>query len=125
MADLNNFSFTGRLTEDGQYRTLPSGKGVLTIKVACNSGYGNYKRTTFLKVQQWGDSGEKIAQYLKKGNLVAGTCELYRNDWTGKDGKQFVDIVVDVRAIQMLGNKSHEQSYAPPSDDGIPQDIPF
>ena len=26
MSDLNNFSFTGRLTKDASFKTLPSGK---------------------------------------------------------------------------------------------------
>lgn len=126
MSDLNSFTFTGRLTEDAQYKTLPSGKGVLVMKVACNTGYGDYKKTLFLKVQQWGESGEKVVQYLKKGGLVGGTGEMSRSDWSAKDGKQFVDFVVDVRAIQMLGSKSQQGGpYVPPPPSDMPEDIPF
>lgn len=103
--DLNSFAFTGRLTQDATVRTLASGKKVLTANVAVNTGYGEYKKTLFIKVQQWGDSGDKIVSYLTKGSLVSGQGELSRNEWTTGDGVSKVDFVVDVRSIQLMGSK--------------------
>lgn len=124
MADLNSFSFTGRLTSDASFRTLASGKGILTANVAVNTGYGDYKKTLFIKVQQWGDSGNNVVQYLKKGNLVAGTGEMSRSEWDSSDGIKHVDFVVDVRAIQMLvSKKDNEQRTTAENIDT--EDIPF
>ena len=127
MADLNQFCFTGRVTQDATVRTLATGKKVLTVNVAVNTGFGDYKKTLFIKVQQWGDSGEKIVQYLKKGQPVAGNGELSRNEW-GDEGNKRVDFVVDVRGIQLLGSKqssSSGQDAAPAPHDELPEDIPF
>lgn len=124
MADLNSFSFTGRLTSDASFRTLASGKGILTANVAVNTGYGDYKKTLFIKVQQWGDSGNNVVQYLKKGNLVAGTGEMSRSEWDSSDGIKHVDFVVDVRVIQMLvSKKDNEQRTTAENIDT--EDIPF
>ena len=108
MADLNNFNFTGRLTQDASVRTLATGKKVLTANVAVNSGFGEYKKTLYIKVQQWGDRGEKIVDMLKKGQMIAAYGELSRSEWENKEHKTYVDIVVDVPNIQLIGgNKSN------------------
>lgn len=104
MADINCFAFTGRLTKDATVRTLASGKKVLTADVAVNTGFGEYKKTLYIKVQQWGDRGEKLTPYLKKGQFIGGTGEMSRNEW-GDEGNKKVDFVVDVMSIQLLGSK--------------------
>ena len=104
MADINCFAFTGRLTKDASIRTLASGKKVLTADVAVNTGFGEYRKAIYIKVQQWGDRGEHIAPYLKKGQFIGGTGELSRNEW-GDEGNKKVDLIVDVLSIQLLGSK--------------------
>lgn len=105
MSDINVFTITGRLTKDGNTRQLVSGKSVTVADVAVNTGYGDYKKTLFVKVQIWGDRGEKIAKYLTKGQLIGCSGELSRNEW-GTDGNKKVDFVLDAGTIQLLGNKS-------------------
>ena len=46
MADLNQFTCTGHLTHDAEYKTLPSGKGLLVVPIAVNTGFGNYAKTS-------------------------------------------------------------------------------
>lgn len=104
MADLNNFAFTGRCTQDATIRDLASGKKVLSVNVAINTGYGDYKKTLFIKVQMWGERGEKIVDYLKKGQVIAGQGEMSRSEWTNKEGKTYVDFVVDVGSIQLFSS---------------------
>lgn len=109
MADINCFAFTGRLTKDASIRTLASGKKVLTADVAVNTGFGEYRKAIYIKVQQWGDRGEHIVPYLKKGQFIGGTGELSRNEW-GDEGNKKVDFVVDVISIQLLGSKSQSSA---------------
>ena len=104
MADINCFAFTGRLTKDASIRTLASGKKVLTADVAVNTGFGEHRKALYIKVQQWGDRGENIIPFLKKGQFIGGTGELSRNEW-GDEGNKKVDFVVDVMSIQLLGSK--------------------
>lgn len=110
MSDLNSFTFTGRLTQDASIRTLASGKKVLTANAAVNTGFGEYKKTLYIKVQQWGDRGENLIPYLKKGQLIGGQGEMSRSEWQNKEGKQYVDFVVDCLSIQLLGSKQQATS---------------
>lgn len=125
MADINAMTFTGRLTADAEYKVLSSGKGLLVMNVAVNTGYGDYAKTTFLKVQQWGERGAKMAQYCKKGQLVGGTGELTTNTWQTSQGESRTDLVVTVMAIQLLGSrKDNETPAAPIKKAGEPQENP-
>lgn len=105
MADINVMTFTGRLTADAVYKVLSTGKGLLTMNVAVNTGYGQYAKTTFLKVQQWGERGAKVVGYCKKGQLVGGSGELSTSSWSSQNGTQHTDLVVDVLSFQLLGSK--------------------
>lgn len=115
MADINAMTFTGRLTADAEYKVLQSGKGLLVMNVAVNTGYGEYAKTTFLKVQQWGERGAKMAQYCKKGQLVGGTGELTTNTWQTNMGESRTDLVVTVMAIQLLGSKKDNETPSAPA----------
>lgn len=110
MADVNVFVFTGRLTADAQYRTLASGKNLLSANVAVNTGIGEYKKTTFVKVQWWGDKGKNIQSYLTKGTLIGTSGVLSTSEWDTKEGVHKTDIVVDVMNIQLLGSKITSQN---------------
>lgn len=126
MADLNSFTFTGRLTQDAIIRTLASGKKVLTANVAVNTGFGEYKKTLYLKVQQWGDRGEKLIPYLKKGQLIGGQGEMSRSEWKNKEGKQYVDFVVDVMSIQLLGSaQSKTTASEAESESSVEEELVF
>ena len=122
MADLNCFSFTGRLSKDAQYKTLASGKSVLEMNVACNTGFGDYAKTTWLNVKMWGDKGSKIAQYLTTGTQIAASGELTNEEWTDKEGNKRSNLVVTIMNVNMVGGKQAQQSEEPPSNSS---DIPF
>lgn len=118
MADINSFAFTGRLTKDAEYKTLASGKGLLVANVAINTGFGDYKKTLYAKVQQWGESGQNIVKYLTKGALVGSVGEVSLNSWTSQEGKQYTDVQIDVRFLNILSSKSNGNTEAPASDSG-------
>lgn len=121
MADLSNYTFTGRLTRDAEYRTLPTGKGLLTMSVAVNTGFGDYKKTTFIKVQQWGERGSKIAAYLTKGKLIAATGTLTTNEYDTKEGVHKTELVVDVPSLSFYDtvSKATSGSY---TEGTVPED---
>lgn len=105
MADINCFSFTGRLTKDATVKTLQSGKKVLVADVAINTGFGDFKKTLYIKAQQWGDKVDNVLPYMNKGTTVGGYGELSRNEW-GDEGNKKVDFVVDVRQLNLISTKT-------------------
>lgn len=109
MGDLNNWSITGRLTKDAEFKTLPSGKHMTEISCAVNTGFGQYKKTTYVKVSVWGDSLQKLVPYLKKGSLIATSGELTTNEWTSKqDGTLHTDLCISARDVQLLQSKAEQ-----------------
>ena len=114
MADLNNWSITGRLTADAEYKTLASGKNLLVMNVAVNTGFGEYAKTTFVKVQQWGDRGGKIVDYLHKGTLIACSGELSTNEWSTREGEKRVDLQLTINSLQFYNTKKADTSDSIP-----------
>lgn len=131
MADLNVWAVTGRLTKDAEFRTLASGKALLTCDIAVNTGWGDYAKTTYVRVQQWGERGKNLAQYLKKGKPIAVSGSLSVNTWTGKDGVERQQLALDTTSIQMLslGQAEKREADAPSDKPRIEDldidDIPF
>ena len=115
MADLNNWSITGRLTADAEYKTLASGKNLLVMNVAVNTGFGEYAKTTFVKVQQWGDRGGKIVDYLRKGTLIACSGELSTNEWSTREGEKRVDLQLTTNSLQFYNTKKADTSDSIPT----------
>lgn len=115
MADLNNWSITGRLTADAEYKTLASGKNLLVMNVAVNTGFGEYAKTTFVKVQQWGDRGGKIVDYLRKGTLIACSGELSTNEWSTREGEKRVDLQLTTNSLQFYNTKKADTSDSIPA----------
>jgi single-strand DNA-binding protein len=132
MADLNNMSFTGRLTRDPDLRSTQSGKSVANFRVAVN-GFKDGD-TTFLDVAAWGALGESCAQYLGKGSRVAVSGRLTTREYDRQDGTQWLAVEVSARDVAFLDTKAESQSRqsqapaqqsqqaepAPPADDDIP-----
>lgn len=119
MSDINNMSVTGHLTKDAEFRTLASGKGILTCSIANNSGFGDYQKTTFIKVQSWGNGGANIVNYLTKGTLIGATGTFEINEWNKTDGTKMIDLVLTTPSIQILSsrNRDREKPVEPKEND--------
>lgn len=115
MADLSNYSFTGRCTKDAQVKNV-NGKTLMEVDVANNIGYGDYAKTNWLKVKMWGDRCNNIVDIFKKGSLVTAAGELSTNEWTSQTGEKHVDIVVTVNNLQILASKKSDDSEAETSE---------
>ena len=126
MADLSKFCFTGRLGANAVVKTTPNNKAIMEMSVAINTGYGDYKKTLWVKAKQFGDRVHNIAPIFTKGSLVTGCGELDTDEWTNKDGQKQFAIVVKCMDIQLLSSrKNNEEAGAPESDSELPEDIPF
>lgn len=106
MVDLNNASFTGRLTGQAVSKNTPSGTPLVEFSIANNTGFGTSKKCLFLKVNLWGKSGAAVLPYLTKGKNVAVTGSVSLNQWTGQDGANHCQVVLDCNSIVLLADSS-------------------
>lgn len=64
-------TFVGRLGRDPETKQTQNGKPMTTFSVACDSGFGQNKETTWVKVTTFGKNAENCARFLSKGSAVA------------------------------------------------------
>ena len=109
---MNNWSFTGNLGRDAETKYVGE-SSVTEFSVAVKSGYGDKAITTWAKCAMWGDRGEKVAQYLTKGQAVGIVGELTLREYVKKDGGNGASLEVRVSDMTLLGKKGDSGS-----DDG-------
>jgi single-strand DNA-binding protein len=81
---MNYTWIAGHLGSEPETRFTPSGKKVVSLRVACKSRKGGKDETMWWKVTIWGDTFDKILPYFKKGSpiVVCGEMtppEIYQN----------------------------------------------
>ncbi len=91
--NLNKVLLIGRLTQDPEARTTPSGQNVTTINMATNRVWndatsGRKEATEFHRVVAWGRLGEIASNYLKKGAMVMIEGRLQTRSWDDKTSGQ-------------------------------------
>ena len=126
MADLSSYAFTGRLGADAQIKKTPNGKTYMEMSVAVTTGYGDYKKTLWIKVKQWGERVNNIVNIFTKGALISACGEPSINEWDGKDGSHHASLEVNCMNIQILSSKKtiadDEREY---EDDNPTEGIPY
>lgn len=100
--NLNKVFLIGRLTQDPELRSTPSGQSVATLRMATNRIWndpsGNKKDATeFHTVVAWGRLGEIANQYLKKGGLVMIEGRIQTRTWTDPNNNKryFTEVVAE------------------------------
>lgn len=104
--NLNKVYLIGRLTQDPETRSTPSGQSVTTLRLATNRVWkdasgGRKDSTEYHTVIAWNRLGEIAAQYLKKGGLVMIEGRLQTRNWVGQDNvKRYVTEII-AESLQM------------------------
>jgi single-strand DNA-binding protein len=91
--NLNKVFLIGRLTQEVDFKYLPSGTAVATLNIATNRIYkdktGNLKEEVeYHKVIAWGKLAELTNKYLNKGRLVFVEGRLTSRNWLDSQGNK-------------------------------------
>lgn len=87
MSDINLCTFTGRLTRDPELETGKSGKEYTNFNIANETGWGDSKKTNFIRLTAFDKAAVAICKYFGKGDQIIVTCE-YSVDEYEKDGQK-------------------------------------
>lgn len=117
MASLNNFQIIGNLGADPELRYTPSGKAVINIRVAVNrrtkDSQGEWQdETLWLRIVDWNERAERLAEQLKKGNLIYCEGPLKVEDWTGRDGENRYTLEIRANKIFSLEKRDRDGSFS-------------
>lgn len=115
---MNNFAAVGRIGRDAVTRFTQAGKAVTGWALAVDKGFGENKQTVWLDCSWWGERGQKVADFIKKGDRLAVVGEIGTRD---HDGKTYVTL--DIRDVTLLGEKK-EGGTQRPARQAPPQDSP-
>lgn len=104
--NLNKVILIGRLTQDPEAKTTPSGQNVTTINMATNRVWndtsGRKEATEFHRIVAWGKLGDIASNYLKKGALVMIEGRLQTRSWDDKEsGKKRYMTEIIAENLQM------------------------
>ena len=132
-----NMNFTGNLGKDAETRNTQGGDKVTSFSVAVKVGFGERQKTQWVNCAFWGDRGEKVAPYLKKGTLVAitGTPSVRAYVPNG-GGDPRAELGCSVGQLDLLGSKSEGGSAGDyraqtsgggggAAPDDLDEDVPF
>ena len=107
--NVNRVFLGGRLTQEVEYKDLPSGTGVATLNVATNRFYKdkngeNKEEVCYVTVTAWDKQAEVCNQYLTKGRPVFVEGRLQTRSWEGSDGQKKSTMDIRAERIQFLGS---------------------
>lgn len=122
MSSTNKWVGVGRLTKDPQLKFTPGqGTAVANFSMAVNRKFKKQGQpdADFFNVVAWGKMGESVANYKKKGDIVAVVGRIETRSYEGKNGRVYVTEVIaeEIDFLGIFGNNSNNQD-----GQGIPQD---
>lgn len=104
-------SGVGNLTRDAELSYTNSGTALCKFSIACNERMKDKEdQVHYFDCVIWGNFGETMSQYLKKGQKVAVCGALKQNRWQDKDtGQNRSSYSINVSELELCGAKSQAQ----------------
>jgi len=125
MGFLNKVLLIGRIGQDPELRTTPSGHRVVNISLATTEYFKDQagqkqERTEWHRLQFWNRQAEVVAQYCRKGSQIYVEGALQTREWQDKDGNRRFSTDIVVRNLQLLDPKPQngQQQHSQPQQAG-------
>lgn len=103
---INIFTASGNIGRDCELRVTPNGKSIATFPLPVKQGYGDHEKTSWVSCKLFGNTAEKLTQYLTKGTKVTVSGEFVLEKWNAQDGTERSAPVIIVRDVDFGGNSS-------------------
>lgn len=100
---MNNATFAGRLGRDAETRITQGGDAVTGFTLAVDERRKGDKSTLWIDCSMWGERGQKVAEYLRKGTPVAVSGQVGVRTYS-KDGETRAAITLRVQELTLLGS---------------------
>ena len=109
---MNVFTCTTRLYKDAEQRFTKNGDSIVSFRGAVDSGFGQNKKTSWLKFNLWGKRGDSLLPYLKDKTQVVVSGEFSNEEYTDKDGNKRTSAEIRVNELTLVGGKPEGQPQA-------------
>ena len=106
----NNVNLVGRFTADVDLKYTNNGMAIADFSLAVDR---NKEETDFIRCKTFGKTAENIANFFKKGDLIAVNGSIQTGKYVNKEKKTVytTDVVVDTFAF--LQSKNERQAQQP------------
>jgi single-strand DNA-binding protein len=110
---LNKCMIIGNLGRDPEMRYTPSGQAVTQFSVATNRNFrdpqGEWQsETEWFRVVVWGDQGERVAEYLRKGHKVYVEGRIQTRQWEDQSGNKRYTTELIANRVQSLERRERD-----------------
>jgi len=119
----NSINFVGRLGADAELKHVGDHM-ILEFTIANNTGFGDKAVTNWFRCSMWGNRGQKIESYMRKGTQVFVTGELRLRPYTNKEGIDKLSADVRVNEIDFCGSRQDSDSSSSPLPDSSRSSAP-
>ena len=118
---LNKCMIIGNLGRDPEMRYTPGGQAVTQFSVATNRNFRDQQgewqsETEWFRVVVWGDQGERVAEYLRKGHKVYVEGRLQTRQWEDQSGNKRYTTELIANRVQSLERRDREGEPPFPGD---------
>jgi len=126
---MNLLIASGNIGRDVDLRFLPSDTAVANFSIPVSSGYGDKKKTTWVKCVMFGKRAESLSPYLLKGTKVTVCGEFSLDTWE-TDGETKSMPCIKVNEIDLHSRPEPQEptahpKKAAPQPESFDDDIPF
>lgn len=123
----NKCIMMGRLVNDPEFKTTPTGVNVATFRIAVDRRFqtkGEEKKSDFFNVVAWRQQAEFVNRYFSKGRLILVEGEMTTRNYTDKNGNNatWYELVAD--RLSFTGEKAQGGSYSDSYSAPMPTEPP-
>jgi len=127
--NLNKVIIVGRLTQDPQAKTLPSGQQVCSFSMATNRVFNDksgqkQEQTEFHNIVLWGKLADIASQYLTKGALALIEGRLQTRSWQDASGVKKYRTEIVGQLMQMGPKSAGKSAPREKNERPEPEEIP-
>lgn len=106
---INNVVLVGRMTKDAELRYTPQNQAVATFSLAVNRNFKNSngeRDADFINCVIWRQQAENLANWAKKGALVAIVGRIQTRNYENQQGQRVYVTEVVADSFQLLESRN-------------------
>ena len=124
----NRAILMGRICNELEVKTTPSGANVLSFRIAVDRSYqvkGEERKSDFFNVVAWRVHADFISKFFAKGRMILVEGELQTRQYTDKNGSNqtVVELIVDNARFTGESKQNSEQIASAPPSPPAPQPV--
>ena len=108
----NKAILMGRICNDLEIKTTPSGASVLSFRLAVDRSYqakGEERKSDFFNIVAWRNNADFISRFFSKGKMILVEGEIQTRQYTDKNNSTQTIVELIVETARFTGENSNNQ----------------